>query len=99
MSFLTVQPDAVIAAAGGLLGIGMAMNAHNTAATVTTTAVVPPAADEVSALIATQFTAHAVLYQEVSAYAATIHDQLVTTLGSNAASYAAAEAANATALV
>ncbi|MHA7651786.1 PE family protein [Mycobacterium sp. ML4] len=98
MSFLTVQPDALIAAAGGLQGVGSAINAHNAAAAVTTAAVVPPAADEVSALIAAQFATHAALYQEVSAYAATIHDELVTTLGTSAASYAAAEAANATVL-
>ncbi|KZS84152.1 PE family protein [Mycobacterium persicum] len=94
MSFVTTQPPALVAAAADLLGIGSAMNAHNAAATATTTAVVPPAADEVSALIAAQFAAHAVLYQEISAHAAAIHDQLVTALGTRAASYGAAEAAN-----
>ncbi|ORB85738.1 PE family protein [Mycobacterium kansasii] len=98
MSFVTTQPQALAAAAGDLLGIGSAMNAHNVAATATTTAVVPPAADEVSALVAAQFAAHAALYREVSAHAAAIHDHLVTTLGTSAASYAAAETANATAV-
>ncbi len=98
MSFVTTQPQALTAAAGDLLGIGSAMNAHNAAATATIAAVFPPAADEVSALIAAQFAAHAALYQEVSAHAAAIHDQLVTTLGTNAASYGASEAANAAAL-
>ncbi|MCV7075271.1 PE family protein [Mycobacterium szulgai] len=98
MSFVTTQPRALVAAAADLLGIGSAMTAHNAAATATTTAIVPPAADEVSSLIAAQFAAHAALYQEVSAYAAAIHDELVTTLGTSSASYAAAEAANAAAV-
>jgi hypothetical protein len=35
--------------------------------------VIPAAADEVSALTAAQFAAHAQIYQEVSAQAAAIH--------------------------
>ncbi|KAA1250085.1 PE family protein [Mycobacterium simiae] len=98
MSFVTTQPEALLAAAGDLLGIGSAMNAHNAAATATTTAILPPAADEISGLITAQFAAHALLYQQVSAQAAAIHDQLVTTLGTSAASYAVAEATNAAAV-
>ena len=57
--------------------------------------VVPAAADEVSALTAAQFAAHAGSYQAISAAAAAVHSLLVSTLQANAASYAAAEAANA----
>ena len=53
----------------------------------------PAAADEVSALTAAQFAAHAQLYQAVSAQAAAIHEAFVNTLGTSAGSYAATEAA------
>ncbi len=56
---------------------------------------VPAAADEVSALTAAQFVAHAQMYQAVSAQAAAIHEMFVNTLGTSAGSYAATEAANA----
>jgi hypothetical protein len=59
--------------------------------------VVPAAADEVSALTASQFAVHAQMYQAISAQAEAIHQQFVSTLGTSAASYAATEAANAVA--
>jgi PE family protein len=71
------------------------MAASNSAADVPTTGVVPAAADEVSALTATQFAVHAAMYQTISAQAAAIHQQFVATLSASAASYAATEAANA----
>lgn len=74
------------------------MAAQNAAAAAPTTGVVRAAADEVSALTAAQFAAHAQLYQAVSAHAAAIHEMFSTTLGLSAASYAAAEAANAVAV-
>lgn len=97
MSFVTTQPEFMTAAAMHLQAIGSAMAAENTAAANPTVGVVPAAADQVSALTAAQFAAHAVMYQAVSAMAAQIHEQLVTTLGINAGSYAATEAANAVA--
>jgi PE family len=48
-----------------------------------------------SALTAAQFVAHAGRYQAVSAQAAAVHRMFVSTLGASAASYAAAEGANA----
>jgi len=95
MSFVTTHPEALSAAAGSLQGIGSGVNAKNAAAAGPTTGVVPVAADEVSALTAAQFVAHAQLYQAVSAQAAAIHDMFVNTLGTSAGSYAATEAANA----
>jgi hypothetical protein len=97
MSFVTTQPEVLAAAAGALQGIGSAMAAGNTAAAAPTTGVIPAAADEVSALTAAQFAAHAQLYQAVSAQAAAIHDMFVNTLGLSAGSYATTEAANAAA--
>jgi hypothetical protein len=97
MSFLTTQPEALAAAAGTLQGIGSSLGAQNAAAAAPTTGVVPAAADEVSALTAVQFAAHAQLYQAVSQQAAAIHELFVNTLGISSGSYAATEAANAAA--
>lgn len=94
MSFVTTQPEALAAAAANLAGIGSAMSAQNAAAAPPTTGVVPAAADEVSALTATQFAVHAQMYQAVSAQAEAVHDLFVGALGTSAASYAATEAAN-----
>ena len=97
MSFVTTQPVALAAAAATLQGIGSGVSAQNAAATAPTTGVIPAAADAVSALTAAQFAAHAQIYQEVSAQAAAIHEMFVHTLSISAGSYAATEAANATA--
>lgn len=97
MSFVTTQPEALAAAAANLQGIGTTMNAQNAAAAARTTGVVPAAADEVSALTAAQFAAHAQMYQTVSAQAAAIHEMFVNTLVASSGSYAATEAANAAA--
>jgi hypothetical protein len=97
MSFVTAQPEALAAAAGALQGIGSSMSAQNAAAAAPTTGVVPAAADEVSALTAAQFAAHAQMYQAVSAQAAAIHELFVNTLSTSSTSYAVTEAANAAA--
>jgi hypothetical protein len=97
MSFVTTQPEALAAAAASLGAIGSALGAQNAAAATPTTGVVPAAADEVSALTAAQFAAHATMYQAVSAQAAAIHEQFVSTLGLSGASYLTAEVANAAA--
>jgi hypothetical protein len=95
MTFVTTHPEMLAAAAGQLQEIGAAMNGRNTAAATPTLGVVPAAADEVSALTATQFSAHAAAYQNVSAQAAAIHEMFVRMLGASAGSYETTEAANA----
>ena len=94
-SFVTTHPEILSSAAGDLAGIGSSMAAANTFAAGPTAGVVPAAADEVSALTAARFAAHAGSYQAISAAADAIHSLLVSTLQSNAASYAVTEAANA----
>jgi PE family len=94
MSFVTTQPEALSAAAASLGAIGSGVAAQNAAAAAPTTGVVPAAADEVSALTAAQFVAHAQMYQAVSAQAAAIHDMFVNTLGTSAGSYAVTEIHN-----
>jgi hypothetical protein len=51
MSFLSVAPDAVTTAAGNLEGIASARGDANATAEITTTGVMAPAADAVSAAI------------------------------------------------
>src|ERR1700760_1180594 len=97
MSFVTMQPELLASAAGNLQGIGSEMTAGNAAPAGPPPGGVPAAADEVSALTAAQFAAHAQMYQAVSAQAAAIHEMFVNTLGLSAGSYASTEAANAAA--
>ncbi|CAJ1505200.1 PE family protein [[Mycobacterium] holstebronense] len=97
MSFVTAQPEILTAAAGSLSGIGDSMTAGVTAAAAPTTGVTAPAADLVSAMTAAHFSVHGSLFQEVSAQAAAVHQQIAATLGSNANAYALTEAVNATA--
>ncbi|AOS94982.1 PE family protein (plasmid) [Mycobacterium intracellulare subsp. chimaera] len=95
MSFVTIVPEMLSAAADNLQSVGSAVTAQNAAALAPTTALIPAAADEVSALTAAQFVAHAQMYQAVSAQAAAIHQMFVTMLAASAGSYAATEIANA----
>lgn len=95
MSFVTVQPEELTAAAGDLTGIGSAMTAQNAAGAAATVGVSPAAADPVSALTAAQFAAYAGLYQAVSAQANAIQEMFVSTLVTSAGSYTSTEAANA----
>lgn len=95
MSFVTIQPEILDAAAGNMRGIGAVMSAQNAAAAGPTTGIVPAAADEVSALTAMRFAAHAQLYQAIVAQAGVIHEMFVNALSTSAGSYAATEAANA----
>ena len=97
MSFVTTQPQMLSAAAGDLHGVGSVVSAANAAAAGPMTGVVPAAADEVSALTAAQFGAHAQMYQAFSAQEAAIHEQFVATLETSAGSYVATETANAAA--
>lgn len=95
MSFVSTVPEMLSAAADDLQAVGSAVSAQNAAALVPTTGLIPAAADEVSALTAMQFAAHAHMYQAVSAQAAAIHQAFVAVLATSAGSYAATEAANA----
>jgi hypothetical protein len=95
MSYLRAQPDVLDAVAGELHGVNDAVREGSSAAATSTVGVVPAAADVVSILTAAQFASHAQLFQEISAAAAAVREQLATTLGVSAGSYAATEIANA----
>lgn len=95
MTFVTVQCEALSAAAAQLEGIGSAVTAQNSAAAAPTTGVVPAAADQVSALQSALFSAYGTLYQQVSAQATAIHQMFVNALSTSAGSYGTTEAMNA----
>jgi PE family len=97
MSFVSIVPEIMSVAAENLQSVGSAVSSENAAALAPTTGLIPAAADQVSALTAMQFAAHAQMYQAVSAQAAAIHQMFVTELATSANSYAATEAANAVA--
>jgi PE family len=97
MSFVSIVPEILSAAADNLQSIGAGVSARNAVALAPTTGLVPAAADEVSALTAMQFAAHAQMYQAVSAQAAAMHQMFVSVLAASAGSYATVEAANAAA--
>ncbi|BBY38614.1 PE family protein [Mycobacterium mantenii] len=94
MSFVTTRPEALLTAASTLEGLGSSMAAQDAAAAAATTSIAPAAADEVSTLQAAQFSAYGAWYQQVSAQAKAIHQNLVNNLNSNAGSYGTTEAAN-----
>jgi hypothetical protein len=71
--------------------------AHMTAA-APTVAVIPAAADEVSAGIAHVFSGYAQDFQGLAGHAAAFHEQFVQHLTASARSYASTEAANAAVL-
>ncbi|WP_261887724.1 PE family protein, partial [Mycobacterium marinum] len=98
MSYVFATPELVAAAATDLAGVQSVLSAANSAAAGPTMAVMAAGADEVSALIAGLFDAHAQAYQALSAQALVFHDQFVQMLNAGASSYAAAEAANASPL-
>ncbi len=94
MSFVIAHPEVLATAVGHLDRVGSVMAAQNAAAALATTGLAPAAADEVSALTATQFSAQVAIYQAVGVQAMTVDKLLVATLGAGAGSYAATEAAN-----
>jgi hypothetical protein len=97
MSFVTTRPEALDYAAGKLEGIGTSLAAQNASAAASTTGVAPAAADEVSALQATQFSAYGDLYQQISAEATAINQAFVQMLGLSGDSYGTTEATNSAA--
>lgn len=97
MSFLTTHPEALAAASGNLQTIAAALNAQNAAAAGPITGLAPAAADEVSALQATQFSAYGTLYQQISAQAAAMQEMFIHTLRASADSYGETETANSAA--
>lgn len=94
-SHLSVLPEFVNAASANLQTMGSQLRAANALAATHTTAIVAPAADEISTAVTSLFGAHAQQFQSLSARAAAYHDNFVSLLDGGAARYLSAEAANA----
>jgi hypothetical protein len=95
---MLVDPQALTDAADRIGNIGTAINEATSASAAPTTGVLPAAADEVSAAIASLFSSQGQAFQALSAQAAEFHGQFVQALTSGGRMYAATEAANASPL-
>jgi PE family len=93
MSYVIAAPEIMTSAATDLATIGSNVSAAHMAAAAPTVALVPAAADEVSASIAHLFSQHGQGYQAVAAQAAAFHEQFVQNLTASAGSYASIETA------
>ncbi|ARG63125.1 hypothetical protein B1T45_19540 [Mycobacterium kansasii] len=98
MSYVVVASELLTATAVDLSALGSSLNAANFAAAASTTAVAAAGMDEVSTAIASLFSGHAQVYQELGRQAAVFHAQFVDALTRAGASYASAEAVSATPL-
>ena len=94
MSYVMAAPEMIAAAATDVAAVGSTLSAAHMAAVAPTVAVIPAAADEVSASIAHLFSAAAQDYQGLAGQAAAFHAQFVQHLTASAGSFASAEAAN-----
>ncbi|OBI91784.1 PE family protein [Mycobacterium sp. 1245805.9] len=95
MSFLSVIPDFVSAAAGDLEGIGSVLDSASAVAAGPTTAIAPAAQDELSIAIAGLFGNVGQEFQAISAQSRAFYDRFVGALTSAADMYVGTEAANA----
>ena len=95
MSYVIAVPDTLEATATNVAGVGSSLSAANSAAAGPTTSLLAAARDEVSAAIASLFSAYGKEFQALSAQAAEFHSQFVQALNAGAQAYASTEAANA----
>lgn len=93
-----VVPESMKATATNLATIGDTLKAANLEAAEPTLAMMPAAADEVSASIAYLFSRQAEEYQKLAGEATAFHERFVQQLTATANTYANAEAANASLL-
>ena len=94
MSFVIAAPEMMTSAATDLAGIGSALSEAHTAAAAPTVALVPAAADEVSAGVAQLFSRCAEDFHALAGRAAAFHEQFVQALTAGAGCYVSAEAAH-----
>jgi PE family len=94
MSYAIAAPETMIAAATDLDSLGSMISEARAAAAAPTVAVVPAAADEVSASVAHLFFLYGGGFQALAGKASVFHEPFVQHLTAGAGSYASAEAAN-----
>ncbi len=95
MSFLVTSPEQIQAAAEDLAGIRSSLVEAASSAAAPTTAVLPAAADEVSAAISAMFGKFGQEFQWASAQAQAFHAEFVSLINTGAAAYVSTELANA----
>jgi PE family len=95
MSYVIAAPEMMTAAATDLASIGSTLSADHMTAALPTAAVIPAAADEVSASIAHLFSRYGGGFQALAGKASAFHEQFVHTLKASASAYTSAEVANA----
>ncbi|MGO9926205.1 MAG: PE family protein [Mycobacterium sp.] len=98
MSYVMAAPEMMAAAATDVAAVGATLSVAHMAAVAPTVAVIPAAADEVSASIAHLFSRYAQDYQALAGQVAAFHEEFVRQLNASARSYAATEAASAASL-
>jgi hypothetical protein len=98
MSYVIAAPEMMTAAATDLAGIGSVLSEAHAAAVAPTVALVPAAADEVSAGVAHLFSCYAEDFHGLAGKAAAFHEHFVGQLNAGASSYASTEAAIASLL-
>ncbi|WP_310778570.1 PE family protein [Mycobacterium sp. Z3061] len=98
MSFLLAEPQAMVAAATDIEGIGAALSAASAAAATPTSSLLAAAGDEVSAAIAQLFGTFGREYQDVVRQFEAFHGEFQRTLAAAGSVYAQAETAAAAAL-
>lgn len=99
MSYVSTVPEMMAAAAADVAAIGSTVNAAHLVAAAPTVAVLPAAADEVSAAIAQVFSGAAQEFQGLLGKATAFGAQFAQQLHAGAGSYAAAEAVNAASMM
>ncbi|WP_155769531.1 PE family protein, partial [Mycobacterium asiaticum] len=92
MSYVFAVPEFVTAAASDLANVASTIALANAAAAAATSALPAAAADEVSVVVATMFSAHGQAYQVLSNQASAFHQHFVQLLNAGALSYTTAEA-------
>ncbi len=98
MPYVIAAPEPMAAAAADLATIGSSLQVAYAEAAAPTVALVPAAADEVSATVAQLFSAHAEGYQALAGHATAFHEHFSHNVTASAHSYATAEGANASSL-
>jgi protein-S-isoprenylcysteine O-methyltransferase Ste14 len=98
MSYVISTPEMMSSAATDFAAIGANVSAAHMVAAAPTVAVIPAAADEVSAGVAHLFSQHAANYQALAGQAAAFQEQFMQHLTAGAFSYADIEAALASLL-
>src|ERR1700739_3588234 len=94
MSFVLAAP-AMMTGATDLANIGSTLSEANAAAAASTNGVVVAAGDEVSAAIASLFSAHGQGFQALSAQAQAFHSEFVNLMNAGAGAYLSTEITNA----